>query len=256
VSTRLCGMRLGAAVAAAALAFARPGVTQAADIELWTARALATVLAEVGPEFERATGHRVVVRIGLPADFDRRAAAGDPFDVVISTSSTVDRWIRAGRLVAESRLDLARSGIGVEVRAGAPKPDIRTVAAFRKALLDARSIAYLKIGSGLHVDGVIERLGIADAVRPKVTRPDTDIVSELVAKGEIELGMVVTTQILTTPGVELVGPLPEELQSHIVFAGAVGRHAKAPEAAKELLKFLRSATVEPVLRAQGMDREF
>ena len=229
---------------------------RAADIELWTARAIATVLAETGTEFERATGHRLHVRTGLPADFESRLAAGEAFDVLVSSTATVERWMEQGRLVPQSRVDLARSGIGVAVKTGAPKPALDSVAAFRQALLDADSIAYLKIGSGLHLDRVIERLGIADALNAKTIRPDTDSVCELVAAGKVDLGMVVITQILTTPGVELAGPLPEEIQARIVFAGAVGKNSKAPEAAAQLLSFLKGPVAAPVFKAQAMEQDF
>ena len=168
----------------------------AGEIEVWTARAIATVLAETAPQFERATGHKVNVFSGLPPDFVRRANAGEPFDLLISGSGPIDSWIKEGKLIAATRTDIARSGIGVEVRAGARKPDI-------------------------YLHGLLERLGIAEAVKSKVTRPESDIVSELVAKGEVELGMVVMTQILTTPGVELVGPLPPEIQSYVGFAAGI-----------------------------------
>ena len=161
-----------------------------------------------------------------------------------------------GRLVPQSRVDLARSGIGVAVKTGAPKPALDSVAAFRQALLDADSIAYLKIGSGLHLDRVIEHLGIADALSAKTIRPDTDSVCELVAAGKVDLGMVVITQILTTPGVELAGPLPEEIQARIVFAGAVGKNSKAPEAAAQLLSFLKGPVAAPVFKAQAMEQDF
>ncbi len=241
--------------AAVALTFilAQPTIANTAELQVWTARAIATVLVEIGPRFERTTGHRLNVYSGLPVDFQRRATAGDSFDLLVSGVAPVDRWIKEGKLVAETRTDIARSGIGVEVRAGARKPDISSVDAFKRALLDAKSIAYLRVGSGIHVASVLERLGIAGAVKSKVTRPESDIVSELVAKGEVELGMVVITQILTTPGVELVGPLPPEIQSYVVFTGAVGTNSKAPDAAKQLMKFLTGAAAAPVIRAQGME---
>jgi len=232
---------------------AQPAIANATEIHVWTARALATVLAEIGPQFERVTGHRLNVYSGLPVDFEKRASAGDPLDVLVSGSSPVDRWIREGKLVAETRTDIARSGIGVEVRAGARKPDISSVDAFKRALLDAKSIAYLRVGSGIYLHGLLERLGIAQAVKSKVTRPESDIVSERVAKGEVELGMVVITQILTTPGLELVGPLPPEIQSYVVFTGAVGTNSRAPGVAKQLLKFLTGPTAIPIFRAQGME---
>lgn len=120
--------------------------------------------------------------------------------------------------------------------------------------MNARSIGYLKEGaSGVYIAGMLERLGIADAIKAKVTRPETDIVSQLVAEGEIELGMVVSTQILTTKGVELVGPLPPELQFYITFVGAISSDSPAPEAAKSLIEFLKGPTALPVIKAQGME---
>ena len=189
----------------------------------------------------------------LPAEFARRAKAGEPVDLVISSSAIVDQWIRDGRIVAETRTEIARSGIGVEVRAGAPKPDISSVEALKRALLEAKSIAYLRVGSGLHIASLVEQLGIADAIKGKVTRPETDIVSEMVARGEVELGLVVITQILTTPGVTLVGPLPPDVQSYVTFTGGVSSNARAPDAARQLITFLTGPTATPVVRAQGME---
>jgi molybdate transport system substrate-binding protein len=231
----------------------QPIAANAAEIRVWTARALATVLAEVGPDFERATGHELEVSTGLPGDFSRHADAGEIFDVVISASSPVEQWVRQGRLLAETRIDIARSDIGVAVRADAPKPDLGSVDAFKRALTEAKSIAYLRVGSGLYLEGLLERLGIARAIHPKVTRPETDIVCELVAEGEIELGIVVITQILTTPGVELAGPLPPEIQSHVVFAGGIGASSKAKDASQKLLEFLSGPEAATVMRAQGME---
>ena len=126
--------------------------------------------------------------------------------------------------------------------------------AFKRALLDAKSVAYLKEGaSGAYLAGLLERLGIAEAIRPKLTRPDADIVSQLVADGKVELGMVVITQILTTPGVDLVGPLPPEIQSYVVFAGGVSANSKVPEAALRLLKFMTEPSAIRAIKAQGME---
>ena len=240
---------------AVTLAFilALPVIANSAEIKVWTARAIATVLAEIGPQFERMTGHNLNVYSGLPADFERRAKAGEPFDVLISGSGPVDSWIKDGKIIAATRTDIVRSGIGVEVRTGARKPDISSVEAFKRALLDAKSIAYLKVGSGIHVASLLERLGIAEAIKSKVTRPESDIVSELVAKGEVELGMVVITQILTTPGVDLVGPLPPEIQSYVVFTAGVSANSKGPDVAMDLIKFLTGPIATPVIKAQGME---
>ena len=155
-----------------------------------------------------------------------------------------------GKVLAETRTKLVRSGTGVEVRKGAPKPDISSTEAFKRALLNAKSIGYLPTAG---VPQLIERLGIAEAIKAKVRFPDTDIVSELVAKGELELGVVVITQILTTPGVDLVGPLPPDIQFYISFEGAVSSQSRAPDAARALIRFLTGPVAIPVIKAQGME---
>jgi molybdate transport system substrate-binding protein len=229
----------------------------AAELKIMTPRSMWTVLNEIGPEFERRSGHKLNVVTGIAAPLADRILGGESFDVFIGPPVQMNRVAEGNRIVPGSRTAIARSGIGVEVRAGAPKPDIGTVAAFRQALLDAKSIGFLKQEgtSGAYLAGVMERLGIAEAIRHKVVRPDSDIVSELVAKGEIELGMVVITQIMTTPGVALVGPIPQELQQFVRWSGAVSAASAAPDAAKDLLKHLTGATALPVLKAQGMEPE-
>jgi len=247
---------LAACIALAACRSVRPAEAvrppNVGELTVWTTRALATVLVEVGPEFERRSGRRLRVVSDLPAGFDRLAAARVPFDLLISGSATVDQWIEAGRLLRASRVDLARSGIGVAVRAGAPKPDLGSVDALRDALVQAKSIAYLRAGSGLYLDSLVRRLGIEDQLRPKTRRPIGDSVATLVAAGEVDLGLVVLTQILTTPGVELAGPLPREVQSHITFSAGISTNARAPEAAQKLIDFLQGVEARRVIRAQGM----
>jgi molybdate transport system substrate-binding protein len=243
------------AMAVAGLIFlCAPEFARAAEIKIFSTRAIATVLKKVGPEFERTTGHRLHVTTDIAIRMVRRIQAGEPFDFLVAAPGQIDGLIKEGKILPETRTNLTRSGIGVQVRAGAPKPDISTVEAFKHALLNAKSIAYLKEGqSGVYLAGLLERLGISDAIQSKVTRPDTDIVSKLVATGQIELGMVVITQILTTPGVELVGPLPAEIQSYITFTGGVSTASRAPDAAKALLRFLAGPAALPVIRAQGME---
>jgi molybdate transport system substrate-binding protein len=166
----------------------------------------------------------------------------------------IDELIRDGKLVAETRTNLVQTGIGVEVRAGAPKPDISSVEAFKRALLNAKSIAYLKSGvESAYLDDLLVRLGIAETVQSKLSRPETDSVSRLTAKGEIELGISIITQIVTTPGVELVGPFPPELQRYYVFPGAVNTMSRGPDAALALLRFLKAPAAARVIRAQGME---
>jgi molybdate transport system substrate-binding protein len=248
----MTGLRLFL-LAGIAMALAAHQAT-AAEIKVLTPRAVSTVLAEIGSQFERATGNKITVSVDLAAVATRRVQSGEAFDILVAAPGQVDALVKEGKLAGDSVTNLVKSGIGVEAKAGAPKPDIGSVEAFKRALLAAKSIAYLKQGqSGLAVAKAIERIGLTDALKAKLTLPDDDVVSEMVAKGEVELGMVVITQIMTSPGVELVGPLPPELQSYVTFAGGVGTASKAPDAARELIKFLKGPVALPVLKAQGME---
>jgi molybdate transport system substrate-binding protein len=232
------------------ITFVQFSTAKAAGIKVFTARAVATVLEKIGPEFERASGHKLNVVSGFGPVFVRQINAGEPFDLFVSTPPTIDPLFRSGALVPDSRAQLVRSGVGVEVRAGAPKPDISSVEAFKRALLNAKSVGYLPVGG---VVELVERLGLTEALKPKATIPTTDIVSELVAKGEIELGVVVITQILTTPGVELVGPLPPEIQYYTAFVGGISAKSAAPDAARDLIRFLAGPVAAPVIKSQGME---
>jgi molybdate transport system substrate-binding protein len=228
----------------------------AAEIKIFTARLGATVLREIGPQFERESGHRLNVTEIYGPQFMKRINAGEPLeaDVVILRFDLVDILIKDGELLAESRTDLMRTGLGVEMRAGARTPDISSVEAFKRALPTAKSIAYLANGvETTYLDGLLARFGIAEAVKPKLTRPTSDIVSALTARGEVELGIAIITQIMTTPGVEFVGPLPHEIQSFYHFTGAVSATSKVADAAKELIKFLTGPAAIPVIRSQGME---
>jgi molybdate transport system substrate-binding protein len=226
----------------------------AAEIKIMTPRSMWTILKEIGPEFERTSGYKLKVDTDIAATLADRIIGGESFDIFVGPPVQIERLIKNNKVIAGTRTPIAHSGIGVEVRAGAAKPDISTVDAFQRALLNAKSIGYLKQEgtSGAYLHGLFERLGISEAIKSKVIRPETDVVSELVAKGEIELGMVVITQIMTTPGVELVGPIPEKLQSYVRWSGAVSANSAAPEVARDLIRFLAGPTALPVLKAQGM----
>jgi molybdate transport system substrate-binding protein len=221
-----------------------------AEIRIYTARALATVLDKVGSEFERATGNRLNVITGYSPTVVAQLNAGEPFDVVISLPRAIDKMAMHDTVLGETRTKLVRAGNGMEVRAGAPKPDISSVEAFKRTLLNAKSIGYLQVSG---VPELIERLGIADAIKPKVTIPDADIVSELVAGGALEIGIIVTTQILTTPGVDLVGSLPSEIQIYATFEAAISSRSRVPDAARALIEFLSGPVAIPVIKAQGME---
>jgi molybdate transport system substrate-binding protein len=185
----------------------------------------------------------------LSPAFAKRIAAGELFDLMFAPPASLDAYIKSGKLDAGTRTVLVSSDVGVGVRAGALKPDISTVENFKQTLLKAKSITYLSVPG---VPQMLERIGIADAIKSKVIIPDDDVGSELVAKGEVELVIVVITQILTTPGVDLVGPLPPELRVTTSFGGAVSTSTKAPDAGRDLIQFLKSPDNVKVIRTQGM----
>lgn len=230
---RSCSILLLSAV----LGFGAVTSAASAELKVFTAWAIATVLEVVGPQFERETSNKLTVVTGFSPELVKRINAGEQFDILAAPPPVLDNVIKAGKLKADTRTLLVSSDVGVEIRAGAPKPDISTVVAFKQTLLNAKSITYLPTPG---VPQMLERLGLVDAIKSKSTIPDTDIVSELVAKGEVELGIVVITQILTTPGVELVGPLPDEIKVTTTFGGAVSTNSNAPEAARALLQFRRT----------------
>ncbi len=226
------------------------GTARSAELKIFTSRAISTVLAKIGPEFEKKTGHKLDVINGMSSEFVGRINAGETFDVIAAPPPALDGLIKSGKVAADSKTNLMRSAYGVAIRAGAPKPDISSVDAFKRALLNAKSITYLPVPG---VPQLMERLGLKDAIASKVTIPGTDISSELVAKGEIELGILAVTQMFTTPGVELVGPLPPEIQFYTNFGGAVSATSKSTDAARDLLVFLKGPTAIPVIKAQGME---
>jgi len=184
--------------------------------------------------------------------------AGEPMDVLVFPAPGLDDLVKHGTIVADSKVVLARSGMGVAVRAGAPKPDISTPEAFKRALLAAKSIVYtdpaLGSPSGVHFAKVLERLGIAEEMNAKSKLHDgTSFNAELVAKGEIEIAIQQITEILPVRGAELVGPLPGDLQLTTVFATGIGTAAKEQAAAKEFIQFLVSPAAAVVIKAKGME---
>jgi molybdate transport system substrate-binding protein len=190
----------------------------------------------------------------LPAATKARIDAGESFDAVCLTTSTIDQLTKEGKLVADTRTNFMRVPIGVAVRSGAPKPDIGSVEAFKRTLLNAKSIAYLKGGSsGPYLDALFNRWGIGPELQQKTRRPDTDIVGELVARGDAEIGVTAITTMKATKGVDVVGPIPSEIQSPVLVACAVGAKAAAPDAARQLVKFLSGPGAIPILKSKGAE---
>jgi molybdate transport system substrate-binding protein len=237
-------------LASAIFALVSQTAANAADLKIFASRAIATVLEKVGPEFEKTSGHKLHVLMGLSTELVGRINANEPFDVIAVPPPVLDRLIKSGKVAADSKTLLLRSANGVLVRAGAPKPDVSTVEALKRALLQAKSITYLPVPG---VPQLIERLGLKDAIASKVTMPKGDTSAELVAKGEVELAIIAITQAYTVPGVALAGPLPPEIQFYTTFGGAVSASSQASEAAQALLKFLKSPTAIAVIKEQGME---
>ena len=245
----------GTLVVAAAFTLTAPhnAKGQGPSLKVFTTRAIRTVLDQVGPEFEQRSGYRLEIVTDIAAPMVRRVRGGEPFDVLVAAPDQIDALVRDGFISAETRTELARSGIGVAVRQGAPVPDVGSVDSFANTLLNASSIAFLREGqSGVYLARLLDSLSVSAAIQHKVVRPDQDIVSQLVAQGEVEIGMVVLTQILTTPGVTLAGPLPDEIQNHVIFVAGVSRQSRVAQAANELLAFLTTPAAHAVMQAQGM----
>jgi molybdate transport system substrate-binding protein len=239
---------------AAAIATLVTGV-RAADIKIICSNGFGAVMHELGPRFEVATGHKLIVRYGLAAVLGKEIEAGDTFDLTILAPPQIDALIRQGKIVPESRRVLARSGIGVMVRAGAPKPDISTVDTFKRALLAAKSIAFPPQGqSGIYLAGLIERLGLADALKPKLLAiASGPLTGETVAKGEAEIGITPIGELLAVPGVALVGPLPAEVQNYIVQTAGISPATRQGAAAKAFLDFVMAPENRHVIVEKGME---
>jgi molybdate transport system substrate-binding protein len=248
-------MLVGLAMVLIGAGAARPAA--AAEIKVLTAGAFKQVLLALLPDFERTSGHKVVVENDTVGALTKRIEGGETFDLAILTPATVDGLASKGKLVAGSRANLARVGIGVVVKEGAPKPDIGSLAAFKQALLAAKSVAYIDPAaggsSGIYVAGLLDKLGVAAEVKPKAKLIPGGAVAEHVARGEAELGIHQISEILPVKAVTLVGPLPADIQNYTVYAAALGAQAKESDAAKALLKALSGPAAAEVLKSKGME---
>ena len=224
-------------------------------VRVLSSNGVKAVLDELLPQFERANKQKLAVEFGTTASIKQRVEKGEAFDVVIVTSEAVDDLIKAGKATRATRTDLARSGIGVGVRKGAPKPDIRTPDALKRTLLNSKALTYAQDGASRpHIDRMIERLGIAENMKPRIalTQGSARGLANLAA-GQGELAMTLISEILPVDGVELLGPLPAEFQNYVSFAAAVSPDAKNAEAGRALVKFLTGPVVAPVYKAKGME---
>jgi molybdate transport system substrate-binding protein len=257
-------MRIGSIVSRAAalgvagvLLFA--GTAGAAEIKVMLSGGFSTAYRDLVPQFERTTGHKVTTSAGAsmggaPDSIPVRLQRGEPADVLIMAASALDGLIKEGKAVAGSRVDLARARIGMVVRAGAPKPDISSLDALKRTLLAAKSIAFSASASGVYLSSeVFPRLGIADQIKDKTKRIESERVAAVVARGEAEIGFQQISELLPVPGVELVGPLPPEVQRVTVFAAGIATGAKEPDAAGALIRFLASPAAAAAITKSALE---
>jgi molybdate transport system substrate-binding protein len=255
---KMKAMKIGSLAAAAIFGlmtvWAQGIAAETAEVKVLCASAMRSVMNELGPRFERATSHQLMIQFDVVGALKRQIDAGERFDVAILTTPLIDDVVKNGKIAAGTRADVARSGLGVIVRTGAPKPDISSADAFKHALLNAKSISYAKEGAtAIYLASLFERLGITEQMKPKTKFPPTGRLVQFVAEGEAEFGLATISTFEEAPGAELLGPLPTELQSYVGYSAGVGAAAKEAAAGKALIDFLKAPAAVPVLKAKGME---
>ncbi len=230
---------------------------EAAELKVLSANAMRAVMEDLGPKFERASGHKLAITFDGLGAVVKRVQGGETADVVIIPRQGIDGFVKDGKAAANNVTVIARSGFGVAVRKGAPRPDISSPEALKRTLLAANSITYsnpaLDGASGTHVAKVLDRLGIANEMKPKTVFSPPAAAGVLVANGEAEITVQQFQYLISVAGIELVGPLPGDLQESTVFAAAIMASAKNAEASKALVDFLRTPEAAAVIKAKGME---
>jgi molybdate transport system substrate-binding protein len=206
---------------------------------------------ELVPQFERASGHKVTTLWVPSVQMMTRLKGGETVDLVILSAASLDELVTAG--IIANRVDLARSGIGVAVRAGAPKPDISSGEAVKRAVLAAKSVVYSTGPSGIYLAGLFERMGIAGQVKAKLKQVQGEPAGGVVARGEAEIGFQQVSELLPVPGIDIVGPLPPDIQQITAFSAGLHVAATEADAAKALVQFLTAPAAAPVIRKKGME---
>jgi molybdate transport system substrate-binding protein len=228
------------------------GQAQAAEIKVLASTAVKTTLEELGPQFEKATGNKVEFDFAPAAILKTKIDQGTAFDVAILTVPVTDSLAGAGK-IDTARTTIAHSGIGVAIHKGAPKPDISTTEAFKRTLLDAKSVGFTAAGAtGAYLKTLFEKLGIADELKPKLKLLQ-GAAGEAAANGDVEIGMTQISEILPYANAELVGPLPSEVQSYTYFSAAVSAASREADVAKAFIKFLAAPAALAVIKAKGME---
>lgn len=234
------------------LAHAAPAA--GAEVRVVAGGPLASSFKEIGPQFERATGHKLIARVAATAVAKREIDEGATFDVAISATPAIDEWIKAGKIVAATRTTIVRSGLGVVVRAGAPRPQMGSVDELKRALLNAKSLAHnAQSASADDFGRIVATLQIAEEMKPKLRPIRSGTVPNAVLNGEAEIGIATIPTIVATSGVELAGPLPAELQTYVSFSAGVGTGAKEPEAGRQFIQFLATPAARAIMTAKGLE---
>ncbi len=250
-------MRLTSTLLGALLMLGPASLAHSAEIRVLTAGAMKEVVLQLVTPFEKDTGHKVTVANDTAGGLQRRIEGGQPFDLAIITPAVIDGLIGTGKVAAGSRVDLAQVGVGVAVKEGAPKPDISSVDALKMTLVAARAVAYIDPASGgssgIYFSGLLDRLGIADQVKPKAKLKAGGYVAELVASGEADIAVHQISEILPVKGVVLVGPLPPDVQRYTVYALGLAPAPQDAAAAAALARHLASPASAAVLAAKGME---
>lgn len=232
------------------------GMAAAAEIKVASAGAVRAIVTELAQAFEKDTGHKVTLAFGT-VGVTRQRLASEPVDVVIMSEVAIDEAIKQGSVAGGSRTDIARTGMGVGVRDGAPKPDIATSEAFKRSLLEAKSITYVDPAqgatSGIHFAGILKSFGIEDAMKPKTTLVPGGYPAELVAKGEVEMVVHQISEIVPVKGVTLVGPLPKDVQKVTIYSTGIATKATTPDVARAFVAYLMGPAVRPKFAAAGLD---
>lgn len=221
-------------------------------IKILSGGAMRVLMVDLVPLFERASGATIEIEFRLTSVLKKEIEEGAAFDIALLPRPELDELVLAGKIAAGSATDVTRSIVGLAVRAGAPKPDIGTVEGFKRTLLAAQSIGYSDGPSGAYIAGLLERLGVAAAMKPK-TRLTSRPVAEIVASGEAEIGMQQIVAILPVKGAELVGPLPSELQNIIIYAAGLASSARNSDAARDFIVFMKGHEAQRLIHANGME---
>lgn len=230
------------------------GVAGAAEIKVLSTQATEESFKELVPQFEKATGHKVTTVFTGTLDANKRLAAGESYDLLIMSSTSIDEHLKDGKVAPGTRVDLAKSGVALAVKPGTPKPDIKTVEALKKTILAAKSIGYSTGPSGVYIISLFEKLGVADQVKGKLKQTPTGVfVGSIIASGEVEIGFQQVSELSQYKGIVYVGPLPAEVQKYTTFSSAIIAGTKQADAAKALVKFITTPVAASAYKKRGME---